>query len=156
MPDWKIALAIGVLMWTFTSSGWAQQQFIYPGRGQSQAQQDQDKYQCSQWASQQTGFDPTMPPPVPQASAPPPPGMYGGAFRGAALGAIGGSFGGNAGRGAAMGAAMGGLFGMIRRNRYAQEQEYNADQQTSDYLNQRAGYFRAEDACLTGRGYTVN
>ena len=82
--------------------------------------------------------------------------MYGGAFRGAAFGAIGGAIGGNAGRGAAIGAGMGALFGAIRRNRYAQEQEYNADQQTSAYLSQRASYFRAEDACLTGRGYTVN
>ena len=156
MPDWKCSFTIGLLMLTGAHSAWAQQQFIYPDRGQSQAQQDKDKYQCSQWASQQTGFDPTVPPPIPQASAPPPPGMYGGAFRGAAFGAIGGAIGGNAGRGAAIGAGMGALFGAIRRNRYAQEQEYNADQQTSAYLNQRAGYFRAEDACLTGRGYTVN
>jgi hypothetical protein len=80
MPDWKCSFTIGLLMLTVAHSAWAQQQFIYPDRGQSQAQQDQDKYQCSQWASQQTGFDPTVPPPIPQASAPPPPGMYGGAF----------------------------------------------------------------------------
>ncbi len=156
MSNWKLSVSMGIFMWAATGSAWAQQQFIYPDRGQSQAQQDQDKYQCSQWATQQTGFDPTVPPPIPQASAPPPPGMYGGAFRGAAFGAIGGAIGGNAGEGAAIGAGVGALFGAIRRNRYAQEQEYNADQQTSAYLNQRAGYFRAEDACLTGRGYTVS
>jgi len=145
-----------VILWAISAPALAQQQFIYPDRGQSQAQQDQDKYQCSQWATQQTGFNPTMPPPVPQASAPPPPGMFGGAFRGAALGAIGGAIGGNAGKGAAIGSLVGGLFGGIRRNRWAQEQEYNADQQTSAYMAQRSNYFRAMDACLTGRGYTVN
>jgi len=71
---------------------------LFTPTGQSQAQQDKDKYQCSQWASQQTGFDPTVPPPIPQASAPPPPGMYGGAFRGAAFGAIGRRYSGNAGK----------------------------------------------------------
>ena len=64
--------------------------------------------------------------------------------------------GGNAGEGAAVGAVVGGLFGAIRRHRYAEEQEYNADQQTSAYLNHKAAYNRAETACLTGRGYTVN
>ena len=145
-----------ILLCVLATPALAQQQFIYPDRGQSPAQQDQDKYQCSQWATQQTGFNPTVPPPVPQASAPPPPGMFGGAFRGAAVGAIGGAIGGNAGKGAAIGSVVGGLFGGIRRNRWAQEQEYNADQQTSAYMAQRSNYFRAMDACLTGRGYTVN
>jgi hypothetical protein len=144
------------LLFGLISNAAVAQQYIYPDRGQSQAQQDQDKYQCSQWGTEQTGFNPTVPPPMPQASAPPPPGLFGGAFRGAALGAIGGAIGGNAGKGAAIGAAVGGLFGGIRRHRYAQEQEYNADQETSAYLNQRANYYRAMDACLTGRGYTVN
>jgi hypothetical protein len=82
--------------------------------------------------------------------------MFGGAFRGAAVGAIGGAIGGNAGKGAAIGSVVGGLFGGIRRNRWAQEQEYNADQQTSAYMAQRSNYFRAMDTCLTGRGYTVS
>src|SRR4029077_6113606 len=55
----------------------AQQQFIYPARGQSPAQQQQDTYQCSAWATQQTGFNPTVPAPLPQPSEPPPPGMFG-------------------------------------------------------------------------------
>jgi hypothetical protein len=149
-------LISATMLWFLSSPAIAQQQYIYPSRGQSPAQQEQDKYQCSQWATQQTGFNPTVPAPVPQAAAPPPPGMFGGAFRGAALGAIGGAIGGNAGKGAAIGAGVGGLFGGIRRYRYAQEQEYNADQQTSAYMAQRSNYFRAMDACLTGRGYTVS
>jgi len=155
MSAWKFLLP-GAVMCIFASSAMAQQLYIYPAKGQSQAKQEEDTYQCSSWAVQQTGFNPTVPPPAPQASAPPPPGLFGGAFRGAALGSIGGAIGGNAGEGAAVGAAVGGLFGAIRRHRYAEEQEYNADQQTSAYLNQKAAYNRAETACLTGRGYSVN
>jgi hypothetical protein len=34
--------------------------FIYPKNGQSQAQQDQDRYECHRFAVEQTGYDPTM------------------------------------------------------------------------------------------------
>jgi hypothetical protein len=33
----------------------------YPKNGQSQDQQGKDKFECHQWASSQTGFDPTQP-----------------------------------------------------------------------------------------------
>jgi hypothetical protein len=35
--------------------------FIYPSKGQSQAQQDKDRYECHQWAIEQTDYDPTQP-----------------------------------------------------------------------------------------------
>ena len=35
--------------------------FIYPARNQSEQQQAQDKYECHQWGSNQTGYDPTQP-----------------------------------------------------------------------------------------------
>jgi hypothetical protein len=35
--------------------------FYYPRNGQSAAQQDEDRYQCYEWAVEQTGFDPTLP-----------------------------------------------------------------------------------------------
>src|SRR6266446_9028403 len=35
--------------------------YIYPAKGQSQAQQDKDRYECHSWAVQQTGFDPSKP-----------------------------------------------------------------------------------------------
>ena len=35
--------------------------FIYPAKGQNQAQQDKDRYECHSWAVQQTGFDPSKP-----------------------------------------------------------------------------------------------
>ena len=40
----------------------AEQMFIYPRLGQSEKQQADDRYACHQWASGQTGFDPTRPP----------------------------------------------------------------------------------------------
>ncbi|KQC07116.1 MAG: hypothetical protein APR62_06910 [Smithella sp. SDB] len=33
--------------------------FIYPRKGQSQAQQDNDRYECHKWAVDQTNYDPT-------------------------------------------------------------------------------------------------
>ncbi|MGH8230051.1 MAG: DUF6515 family protein [Steroidobacteraceae bacterium] len=35
------------------------QLYIYPKKGQSAAQQSQDRYDCHKWATGQTGFDPT-------------------------------------------------------------------------------------------------
>src|SRR6516164_8225587 len=32
--------------------------YVYPARGQSQAQQQRDRYECHSWAVRQTGFDP--------------------------------------------------------------------------------------------------
>lgn len=39
----------------------SEQLFVYPKRGQSEEKQASDRYQCHQWATQQTGFDPTLP-----------------------------------------------------------------------------------------------
>src|SRR6266436_2489390 len=35
--------------------------FIYPAKGQNQALQDKDRYECHSWAVKQTGFDPSRP-----------------------------------------------------------------------------------------------
>jgi hypothetical protein len=35
--------------------------FVYPKNGQSDRQQDADRYECHRWAVGQTGFDPTQP-----------------------------------------------------------------------------------------------
>ena len=145
-----------VLLAVMTGPTLTQQTFIYPARGQSPEQQQKDQYECSSWATQQTGFNPTMPPPVPQPSAPPPPGVFGTAARGAAIGAVGGAIGGNAGKGAAIGAGVGAVFGGIRRTDYNQQQAYASNQATAAYSNQDAAYKRAMSACLTGRGYTVD
>jgi hypothetical protein len=157
--------------------------FMYPAKGQSQAQQDRDRYECHSWAARQTGFDPSKATPPPMPASPPPnataPSTYQpsqrhivrGAGRGAALGAVGGAIAGDAGKGAAAGAAMGGLAGGFRRRderrqQYAAQQsaqQQNAQQQYAQQQaaqqsaqGQRAAYNRAMAACLQGRGYTVN
>ena len=40
-------------------SAMAQQLAIYPANGQSQEQQAKDRFECSNWAVQQTGFNPS-------------------------------------------------------------------------------------------------
>lgn len=41
-----------------TGSALAQELVVYPSKGQSKEQMERDKYECYQWAKQQTGFDP--------------------------------------------------------------------------------------------------
>ena len=109
------------------------QPYIYPSKGQSQEQQERDKFECYNWARQQTGFDPTAPsyastpPPPPKAKAPQQGGLVQGGARGAALGAVGGAIAGNAGKGAAIGGATGAMVGGMRR----------ADQGRSEKQQQR-------------------
>ena len=134
--------------------------FIYPGKGQNQAQQDKDRYECHSWAVQQTGFDPSRPQianpqPAQQRQQSPPPVLQG-AARGAALGAVGGAITGNAGKGAAAGAAMGGMVGGFRRRDERMRQaDVRADAASASNPG-RPAYMRAMSACLQGRGYTVN
>jgi len=155
--------------------------YVYPAKGQSQAQQDQDRYECHAWAVKQTGFDPSRPSSqaampaaptsntyVPNTYQPSQRHIVRGAGRGAALGAVGGAIAGDAGKGAAAGAAMGGLAGGFRRRderkqqyaqqQYMQQQSVQQQQyaQQAGQQNQRAAYQRAMAACLQGRGYTVN
>jgi hypothetical protein len=135
-----VALVVGLI----AASAGAQVN-IYPQRGQSAQQQQQDRFECHQFAVQQTGFDPTMGAAQTQA---PTTGTVRGAARGAAVGAIGGAIGGDAGRGAAIGAGTGAAFGTMRRNSQIRSQQQAANAQ-ADAFN------RALAACLTGRGYTV-
>lgn len=134
----------------------AQEIFVFPEKGQDEAQQNADRAACHVWAVNQTGFDPTT------ASATAPPsqearqgGAVRGAARGAAVGAAVGAIAGDAGKGAAAGAAGGGLIGGMRRQdqRARQEQEQRNWQAQQDA--QRASYQRALTACLEGKGYTV-
>jgi hypothetical protein len=133
--------------------------YIYPSKGQSQAQQDKDRYECHTWAVQQTGFDPSRQIANVQAANQPQPSrpyILQGATRGAALGAVGGAITGNAGKGAAAGAAMGGIAGGFRRR---DERLSRADIQADKAAagnSARPAYMRAMAACLQGRGYTVN
>jgi hypothetical protein len=115
--------------------------FIYPQKGQSQSQQDQDRGACERWAQSQTGITPGQPAP----SGPNPRRTVGGAARGAAVGAAVGGIAGDAGKGAGAGAVVGGVAG---RRRGKQEGQAAAAETQNTYL-------RAFAACMEGRGYTV-
>ena len=138
--------------------------YAYPLRAQSAQQQDRDHYECSVWASQQSGFDPSAPgvPPherVQVVSAGPPPGT--GTAVGAVTGALIGAAISNpwqAATGALAGAVVGGAIGtaadasraptthtvVVQDRRALAAQEQNA-----------ANYRRAIAACLDARGYSV-
>ncbi len=155
-------LALALLL---ASPAGAAEQFIYPSKGQSAAQQDKDKYACYGWSKGQTRFDPMAPP----SQKTPPPSRHrrsvlGGAVAGGALGAgvgaIGGAVaGGKAGKGAKIGAATGGLIGgMGAAGRNAQASQNYKEwerREAAQYAQARAQYNRAFAACMEGRGYTV-
>jgi hypothetical protein len=135
----------------------AQNIIAYPERGQNQEQQQRDRFDCYDWAQQQTGFNPraaqygsSMPPPEPEG------GVMRGGMGGAALGAIGGAIGGNAGKGAAIGAVVGGLFGGFRRREAEMQQAQYEQQREASYSHRDATFNRAMSACLRGRGYSVD
>lgn len=133
----------------------AQEPIVFPAKGQSNQQVEQDKFSCYQWAKGQTGFDPMQA----QSAAAPTQQKEGGVLRGAAggaaLGAVVGAIAGDAGKGAAIGAASGGMVGGIRRHRSETAQQEAAQQQASSLEQKRSTYYRAWGACMEGKGYTV-
>jgi hypothetical protein len=147
--SYVILLTVALVSVLFATVALAQQLFIYPQRGQSPQQQQQDRFECHQWAVQQTGFDPMMGPAPPAPTAAPTTGALRGAARGAAIGAVGGAIGGNAGRGAAIGAGTGAVFGTIQRNDQIRQGQVRQAGRQMETFN------RAVAACLSGRGYTV-
>ncbi len=145
--------------------------YAYPLHSQPPEQQDRDHYECSVWATQQTGFDPSAPgvPPhdrVRVVSAGPPPGTNTaiGAVAGAILGAAIAPRWQTAG-GALAGAVVGGAIGSAGDAANAQANYSNLQAaQAASAQNRRAAaqqeqkagdYRRALSACLDGRGYSV-
>jgi len=164
----KLQLIAAAALFTVMGEVSAQsgQVFAYPSGGQSQQQQDADRYACHTWSVSQTGFDPTAMPappaaPPPAAYAPPPPqqqssggflglgnggmfkggGMLGDAATGAALGAAGGALAGNAGKGAAIGALASTVLGVASKSSGSSQPppppaNYNAYQQQAQMQTQ--------------------
>jgi hypothetical protein len=133
----------------------AQQQFVYPQKGQSAEQQQRDQGECHIWAVQQSGFDPATASPGVTTSQPKGSALRG-ALGGAAVGAIAGEIiDDDAGKGAAIGAGTGALFGGVRRRRSQQQINSQQQQQQAAFSQQQSNYRRANSACLQGRGYTV-
>ncbi len=130
----------------------AQQQAVYPAKGQSAEQQQKDESECYTWAVQQSKYDPANPPQAAPAQTAPVTGS-GARVRGAAAGAAVGAIGGNdVGNAAAKGAVVGGV-AQRNRNRGAAAQA-NASAQQQQAAGQQA-FANARAACLQGRGYTV-
>ena len=136
----------------------AQELYIYPAKGQSAEQMDKDKYECYNWAKNDTGFDPMA---VPTTSTAPPSGQKksGGAAKGALGGAALGGILGDSGKSAKRGALAGGLIGGVRQSsQNTRTEQKRADweqKESANYANNRNNYNRAYSACLEGRGYTV-
>jgi hypothetical protein len=148
-----IAAAVALCIATGTFA----QQFVYPAKGQSPEQQKKDDYECHQWAVQQTGFDPTKPPPQTATAAKPPTTATGttpgAGVRGAARGAVVGEIvSDDPGAGAAAGAVAARSQSRRQNAAAAQQQQQAAAQQTQQ---KQAQYGKARAACLEGRGYTV-
>jgi len=130
--------------------------YIYPSKGQTEDQQNRDKYECDQWAVSQSGFDPSNPSPTSASSQQAQGRAAGGAARGAAVGAVGGAIEGDPGAGAASGAARGGVFGVIRRRRERNRAEQEQEQAQTAGASAQASFNRAFATCMQGRGYAVN
>ncbi|MDR4506648.1 MAG: glycine zipper domain-containing protein [Candidatus Brocadiaceae bacterium] len=130
--------------------------FVYPKEGQSVDQTNRDKFECHEWAKQQTGIDPftlatdTTPKQTTEKG-----GAFRGAARGATIGVIGGAIGGDAGKGAAIGGAVGALGGTMRKRQSEKEQQQTYEQANRQKQAMLDTYERAYRACLEGRGYTV-
>ena len=145
----KTSLVVAALGFAFAAGAHAQQQYVFPAKGQTPDQQKKDEGACHVWAVDQSKYDPAKPPPPPpQQEAP-----KGGRLRGAAAGAVVGEITtGDAGAGAAAGAVAGGV---AQRNA-ARQQNAQAQQQAAAQQNAgMASYQKARAACLEGKGYTV-
>jgi hypothetical protein len=137
-------ILIGTALLSFGLALAAGKPVAYPAKGQSASQQTKDDGECLGFAKQNTGVDPSAPPPAP------PPEKQGQRVKGAAAGAAVGAIGGNdVGNAAVKGAVVGGV---AKRN-----QRRGAEQQAAATQQQDLGkYYQAYQACMTGRGYTIN
>jgi len=127
--------------------------YVYPEKGQSEAQLEKDKEACHEWAVKQTGVDPVkMAEETPDKTK-----SAGGAgvLGGAGLGAARGAASGDAAAGAVHGLGVAGLVRVIRARRQMQEQHDSYMQAHQEQQTQLDNYDRAYGACLSGRGYTV-
>jgi hypothetical protein len=150
--------AATILLATLAGTGMALADlYVYPKEGQSAEQTDKDKYECYNWAKNDSGFDPMAAPKTTSAA----PGgqaksgtMVKGGLGGAALGGI---LSGK--KGAKRGAVAGGLIGGVHQSQHnkqvdAERQQWE-NQESANYANNRNNYNRAYAACLEGRGYSV-
>lgn len=132
---------------------------FFPKHGQSQQQQDRDRYECHLWAVKKSGYDPGAEPRQPrvprQSARTDGSGAVAGAIIGGALGAASTRRHEDSGFNTALGAATGAMIGAAadeQRRRAAEQQAYMEARMDERVLR----YRRAMTACLEGRGYTVH
>jgi hypothetical protein len=137
---------------------------VYPAKAQTPAVQAQDEHECWIWSAQQTGVDPVTLRPDPNAGAAARAqaadatqgAAAAGAAKGAAGGAVIGAIAGSPGRGAAIGAVTGAAAGHRKKKQIEAQAEQQAQQKAEAQAQAQADQFKkGMNACLTGRGYTV-
>jgi hypothetical protein len=150
-----LALAAGALHAQSTGRG-PTGQMLYPAKGQSPQQAERDKFECHEWAKQQSGFDPAaMQAPPQQAGAKPSystGGMVAGAAGGAAIAEIADK---DAGKGAAVGLLGAGLRQQMQQHKQLTAQQQQALQQQAAVAQKRQTYDRGFAACMEARGYII-
>ncbi len=187
---WTVIPLITILVWYGAGRASAQTtspsksigMFAYPKDNQSAQQQAKDENECFASAKQNSGVDPTAPPPTTKsaeqkaaeqkAAADKAPQKRGGRVRGAARGAAGGAMVGaiaddEAGKGAGAGAVVGTMAGGARQRKANQAAKQQAAQQTAQAQQQEEGqakakyqagidtFKRAYTACMEARKYSV-
>ena len=136
---------------------------IFPAKGQTPEQQNQDEAAAYDWATDQTKWDPyeAHDKLVEQgyAAAETADAARGGGVKkaagGALLGLAIGAIAGDAGKGAAIGATAGGLTGGMSSRRTWQSAQGSADAAVAAYKQQFAVWDRNFVAAMEGKGYTV-
>jgi len=157
MRKTMIGAWMAVLLAADTGAVSAQDVYVYPARNQTDEQMTRDKDECHDWAVKQTGVDPekvaaavVAPPASGQSSS-----GAGSGLGGAGLGAARGAMSGDAAAGAMRGVVIGRLAHAIRARRQMDEQHQAGLQDHQQRQTQLQSYDRAFNACLTGRGYSL-
>lgn len=139
----------------FVSTSAIAQLTIYPAKGQTVAQQQQDEVECYAWAKGQSGYDPNAQYTASSTQQSVGGERVSGAARGALGGAAIGAIAGDAGKGAAIGAVGGTVLGGARQRQKQADIDQAAAQQQQALAQQQQHFQRAYAACFEGRGYTV-
>jgi len=163
MERLKTAWGLALILGSVAIDGVSAAQFAYPPAERTAEQQQQDQFECHQWAVTQTSYDPTKVTADTIATsntAAATKSASGAAIEGAARGAAVAEIGDED---TADGARAGAAFGLIRNRRAqaaaAQENmqaQRAAQQQKQQQAAQRSAYDSARNTCLKARGYTLS